>query len=58
MDKLEELRNMVDLLEVDLKKFYTKNNNAASIRARKMLQEIKHISQDIRMEISKVRKER
>ena len=55
MDKFQELKEMVDNLEVDLKKFYTKGNKAASIRARKVLQEIKAQAQDIRMDISTVR---
>lgn len=57
MDNLEELRNMIDRLEVDLAKFYKKGNKAASIRARKTLQEIKAQAQNIRMDISKTRKE-
>ena len=55
MDNLDELKVMMDLLEVDLTKFYNKGNKAASIRARKTLQEIKEQAQNIRMHISKTR---
>jgi len=55
MNNLDDLKGMVDRLEVDLTKFYTKGNKAASIRARKTLQEIKEQAQNIRMHISKVR---
>jgi len=56
MDNLDELKNMIDNLEVDLLKFYKKGNKAASIRARKTLQDIKQQAQDIRMHISQTRK--
>ena len=58
MDNLQELRNLVDLLEIDLTKFYKKGNKAASIRARKTLQDIKAQAQIIRMDISQTRAER
>jgi hypothetical protein len=55
MNNLEDLKVMINRLEVDLTKFYTKGNKAASIRARKTLQEIKGQAQNIRMDISEVR---
>jgi len=57
MDNLEQLRKMLDELEIDLGKFYKNGNKAASIRARKMLQNIKAQSQVIRVDVSKTRKE-
>lgn len=56
MDKLIELKNMLDELEVDLIKFYEKGNKAASIRARKTLQDIKAQAQEIRADVSETRK--
>jgi hypothetical protein len=56
MNKLEELKRMLDLLEVDLLKFYEKGNKAASIRARKTLQDIKAQAQEIRVDVSETRK--
>ena len=56
MNNLEELKNMLDLLEVDLIKFYEKGNKAASIRARKTLQNIKAQAQQIRVDVSETRK--
>lgn len=58
MDNLDELKYMIELLEVDLNKFYTKGNKAASIRARKTLQDIKAQAQIIRMDVSEIRRER
>ena len=57
MDNLEHLKIMLEDLEVDLKKFYDKGNKAASIRARKILQDIKAQAQIIRVDISRLRKE-
>lgn len=56
MRQLEELKMMIELLEVDVNKFYNRGNKAASIRARKLLQDIKTKSQELRMDISKTRK--
>lgn len=56
MDNFEELELLINQLKVDLEKFYHKGNQAASVRARKKLQEIKEQAQTIRMDISKTRK--
>lgn len=56
MDNYEELESMLGQLKVDLEKFYLKGNQAASVRARKTLQEIKEQAQNIRMDISNTRK--
>ena len=56
MDKLNELKDLLDKLELDLIKFYEKGNKAASIRARKTLQEIKAQAQEIRVDVSETRK--
>jgi hypothetical protein len=51
MSRIDEVKNLVSELEVDLEKFYDKGNKAAGTRARKQLQELKKLSQDIRLEI-------
>jgi len=56
MDNYEELQILMNQLKVDLEKFYLKGNQAASVRARKTLQDIKEQAQNIRMDISKTRK--
>jgi len=56
MDELNELKDLLDKLELDLIKFYEKGNKAASIRARKTLQEIKAQAQEIRVDVSETRK--
>ena len=55
MDNLDDLKILINELEVNLLKFYKKGNVAASIRARKILQGIKEQAQVIRVDISKTR---
>lgn len=56
MNNYEELESLMGQLKIDLEKFYLKGNQAASVRARKTLQEIKEQAQNIRMDISKTRR--
>jgi len=51
MNRTEQLKSMIAELEPELNKFYEKGNKAAGTRARKQLQELKKVSQEIRLEI-------
>ena len=51
MNRIEQIRSMIAELEGDMNKFYEKGNKAAGTRARKQLQELKKVSQEIRLEI-------
>lgn len=51
MSRIEQMQSLVAELEPDMEKFYEKGNKAAGTRARKKLQEIKKVSQEIRLEI-------
>ena len=51
MNRIEQIQSMVSDLEVDMNKFYEKGNKAAGTRARKQLQELKKVAQEIRLEI-------
>ena len=51
MNRIEQVRSLISELEPDMDKFYEKGNKAAGTRARKTLQEIKKVSQEIRLEI-------
>ncbi len=53
--KYEALKELVASIEVDIDKFYNKGNKAAGTRIRKSMQDIKKLSQDIRMEIQQVK---
>lgn len=51
MSRIQQMKDLLDQLEPDMVKFYEKDNKAAGTRARKTLQEIKKVSQEIRLEI-------
>lgn len=51
MSRIDEVKNLMSELEVDLQKFYEKGNKAAGTRARKQLQNLKKLAQEIRLEI-------
>jgi hypothetical protein len=60
--RYNDLHNLVtgddsrdDSLQDDLKKFYGKGNKAAGTRARKGLQALKKLAQEIRLEIQDVK---
>ncbi|MEQ8582975.1 MAG: histone H1 [Marinoscillum sp.] len=51
MKRFEQLKELVDSLEADFSKFYDKENSAAGTRVRKGMQELKNLSQEIRIEV-------
>lgn len=51
MSRIEEIKGLMTELEDDMEKFYDKGNKAAGTRARKQLQDLKKLSQEIRLEI-------
>jgi hypothetical protein len=51
MSRIDQMKSLLNELEPDMVKFYEKGNKAAGTRARKTLQEIKKVSQEIRLEI-------
>lgn len=55
MSRIDEVKSLMGELEEDLTKFYEKGNKAAGTRARKQLQELKKLSQDIRLEIQDIK---
>ena len=57
MSRLSEVKNLMAGLEEDLVKFYDKGNKAAGTRARKQLQDLKKLAQDIRVEIQNMKNE-
>lgn len=56
MEKYKELVELVAKMEEDANKFYNKGNSQAAIRVRAALQEVKQLAQDIRFEISSIKK--
>ena len=56
MEKFNQLKSLVESMTDDIVKFYEKGNGAAGTRVRKMLQDIKKLSQEIRVEVSEKKK--
>ncbi len=57
MNRFNEIKTLVDDLEVDMEKFYSKSNKTAGTRARKLLQDLKKLSQEIRVDIQNSKKQ-
>ena len=55
MKRFDELRDLVMSLEGDFQKFYDKENQAAGTRVRKGMQELKNLSQEIRVEVQDIK---
>ncbi len=55
MSRLEQVKSLMNELESDMVKFYDKGNKAAGTRARKQLQELKKLAQEIRVEIQEMK---
>lgn len=51
MSRYDDLKNLVDSMADDLDKFYAKGNKTAGTRARKALQDLKNLAQEVRLEI-------
>ena len=55
MKRFDELRDLVMSLEGDFEKFYDKENQAAGTRVRKGMQDLKNLSQKIRVEVQDIK---
>ncbi|KAA8499739.1 hypothetical protein FVE85_7324 [Porphyridium purpureum] len=58
MQKLVELKSCVETIENDTTKFYSNGNKAAGTRARKHLQELKQLAQELRVAIQETKAHR
>ena len=57
MSRADDLKGLVDSVSAEMEKFYDKGNKAAGTRARKGLQDLKKLAQDIRLEIQEKKNE-
>ncbi len=57
MKRFDELKDLILSLEGDFVKFYDKGNQAAGTRVRKGMQELKNLSQEIRVEVQTLKNE-
>lgn len=55
MSRFDDIKGIITGLEDDMVKFYEKGNKAAGTRARKGLQNLKKLSQEIRLEIQDIK---
>jgi len=57
MKRFNEIKSLIDSLEGDFEKFYDKKNQAAGTRVRKGMQDLKNLSQEIRVEVQNIKNE-
>ncbi len=58
MEKINELKNMLEAMAKDCEKFYSKGQNSAGTRLRKSLNELRKKAQEARNEIQSIRQSR
>ncbi len=58
MEKINELKEIIEGMASDSDKFYNKENNTAGTRLRKQLNELKKKAQEIRNDILEIRNKR
>lgn len=55
MSRFDDIKNVIEGVEEDMSKFYEKGNKAAGTRARKGLQELRKLAQEVRLEIQDIK---
>lgn len=58
MEKINEIKSMLEEMGKDLEKFYSKGQNSAGTRLRKALNEVRKKCQEMRNEIQTIRQDR
>ena len=58
MEKLQQIKEILDGMQKDIEKFYDKGQNAAGTRIRKELNSIRKLAAEMRKEIQDVRNNR
>lgn len=56
MKNYQELASIIESVGNDAQKFYEKGNSAAGTRLRKAMQDIKSKAQEVRVEVSSIKK--
>lgn len=55
MNKFNEIKAIVESVSDDIEKFYEKGNKAAAVRIRKAMQDIKNLSQELRVHVQETK---
>ena len=58
MNKIDEMKQLLEGMEENLNKFYGKGTNSAGLPIRKEMQRMKVLAQDLRIDVMGVIKER
>lgn len=51
MEKFEQIKALLEGVQGDIEKFYSKGNSSAGTRIRQAMQELKKLAQDLRVEV-------
>lgn len=57
MDSYTQLKELIDSIEPDIRKFYDKGNKAAGTRVRKAMQDVKALAQTVRTSVQEAKKD-
>jgi hypothetical protein len=51
MEKFEQIKSLIDGVQGDIEKFYSKGNSSAGTRVRQAMQELKKLAQELRLDV-------
>jgi hypothetical protein len=51
MEKFEQIKALLEGVQGDIEKFYSKGNSSAGTRVRQAMQDLKKLAQDLRVEV-------
>jgi|694.fasta_scaffold01156_21 hypothetical protein len=51
MEKFEQIKALLEGVQGDIEKFYSKGNSSAGTRVRQAMQELKKLAQDLRVDV-------
>jgi hypothetical protein len=51
MEKFEQIKALLEGVQGDVEKFYSKGNSSAGTRVRQAMQELKKLAQDLRVDV-------
>ncbi len=51
MEKFEQIKALIDGVQGDIEKFYSKGNSSAGTRVRQAMQELKKLAQELRLDV-------
>ena len=55
MEKFEQIKSLLEGVQGDVEKFYSKGNSSAGTRVRQAMQELKKLAHDLRIDIQEIK---